>query len=103
MPVAGGVTAVGRLLDCRRWRREQDLVLKKLRMNEIMTSGRCDRIDLATLFGEDAMTAIVQFAETTEVGRKRTEGTDEYDSWDICRTDRDGIEEMTGIGGEVWG
>jgi hypothetical protein len=91
------------MLDCWRWRRERDLILKKLRMNEIMTSGRRDRIDLATLFGEDAMTAIVQFAETTDVGRKRTEGTEEYDSWDIDRLDRDGIEEMTGIGDELWG
>jgi hypothetical protein len=73
-------------------------MLKKLKMNKIAIIERRDRTDLATLFGEDAMTAIFQFIETTEIARKRAEGTNECDSWDIDRLHH-GNRGMTSVGG----
>lgn len=78
------------VLECRKWRRERDVMLGELKADKITISERRDRTDLETLFGEEAMTAVLQFIETTEVGRKRTEGTDGCDSWDIDRLDYDG-------------
>jgi hypothetical protein len=73
-------------------------MLKKLKMNKIAISESRERTDFATLFGEDAMTAIFQFIKTTEIARKRAEGMNECGSWDIDRLDH-GNREIMRVGG----
>jgi hypothetical protein len=82
-------TVVHLLLECRKWRRERDAMLQKLRAAKNAISVRRDEADLETLFKEDAMMATLQFIEATEVGKKLTEEPNEDDSWDIDRLDRD--------------
>jgi hypothetical protein len=78
-------------------------MLKKLGMDKFSISERRDQVDLATLFGDDATTAIFQCIKTTEAGRKRTGATNERDCWDIDGLGHDGVGEMTDVGGGIWG
>jgi hypothetical protein len=87
------------LLECRKWRRERDTRFQKLKAAKITNSARRDHTDLETLFEEGAITITLRFIETTGVGRKLTEETNECDSWDINRLDRDSEEEMTDVSG----
>ena len=71
-------------------------MLQRLRAKNVTITERRDRIDLETLFEQDATIDVLQYIESTEVGKKRPDGTDKCDSWDIERLDRDGEEGETG-------
>lgn len=81
------------LLECRKWRRQRDTMLRKLGARNVSISGRRDRADLKTLFAEDAIVEVLQFIENTEVGMKLAGDANKSDSWDIERLDRSADEE----------
>jgi hypothetical protein len=55
-------------------------MFQKLKTAKITNSARRDHTDLETLFEEGAITITLRFMETTGVGRKLTEETNECDS-----------------------
>jgi len=61
-----------------------------------MITERRDRRDLETLFERVATIDVLQYIESTKVGKKLPDGTDKCDSWDIERLDRDGEERAVG-------
>jgi hypothetical protein len=64
-------------------------MLQKLSAKNVTITGRRDRRDLQTLFEQVATIHVLQYIESTEVGRKLPDGTDKCDSWDIERLDQD--------------
>jgi hypothetical protein len=76
------------MLECRRWRRERDAMLRSLSADKLTISSRRNRTDLGLLFTTGAMAAVLRFIESTEVGKKLTDGTNGYDSWDVDRLDQ---------------
>lgn len=88
------------MLECRKWRRERKTMLQRLTSGKISISPRRDWTDLKTLFGEDAILAVLRFIENTKVGKRLTDDTNNCDSWDIDLLDRGDGEDTTGIGGE---
>ncbi|KAM0724060.1 hypothetical protein Q7P37_000240 [Cladosporium fusiforme] len=86
------------MLECRKWRRERKTMLQRLTSGKISISPRRDWTDLKTLFGEDAILAVLRFIEDTNVGKRLTNDTNNCDSWDIDLLDRGDGEDTTGIG-----
>ena len=76
------------MLECRKWRRERDEMLRGLNADKLTISSRRDRTDLEVLFTASAAAAVLRFIESTEVGKNLTDGTNRYDSWDVDRLDR---------------
>lgn len=62
-------------------------MLEELKADKVAISARRDRMDLKALFQEGTTKAVLRFIETTGVGKKLTEDTNECDSWDIDRLD----------------
>jgi hypothetical protein len=87
------------MLECRKWRRERDEMLRRLDSDKLTISLRRDRTDLEVLFGEGATTAVLRFIEKTEVGKKLTSETNKYDLWDVDRLGRYDDEEAMEHGG----
>lgn len=81
------------LLECRKWRRQRDFMLRKLRVKEVSISGRRDRADLKALFGDGATAEVLQLNDNTEVGKKLAVEAKKDDSWDIERLERSVDEE----------
>lgn len=81
------------LLECRKWRRQRDTMLRKLRVRNVEISGRRDQADLKTLFAGDAIMEVLQFLDNTEVGKKLAGDANKNDWWDIERLDRSADEE----------
>jgi hypothetical protein len=72
-------------------------MLRELRAKKISISGRRDRADLKTLFGNGAIAEVLRFIENTEVGKRlKKEGTSD-DLWDIERLDRRAEEENAAV------
>ena len=71
-------------------------MLQRLKAKNVTITERRDRRDLETLFEQDATIDVLQYIESTEVGKKLPDGTNKCDSWDIERLDRDGEEEAIG-------
>jgi hypothetical protein len=67
------------MLECRKWRRERDAMLRRLDSDKLTISLRRDRTDLEVLFREGATTAVLRFIEKTEVDKKLTSETNKYD------------------------
>ena len=88
------------MLECRKWRRERETMLQRLRAKNVTITERRDRRDLEILFEQDATIDVLQYIESTEVGKKLPDGMDKCDSWDIERLDRED-EERT-IEDEDW-
>lgn len=86
------------LLKCRKWRRQRDSMLQKLRERKVAISGRRQQADLRTLFADKAITEVLQFIDNTEVGKKLTGDANKNDSWDIERLDRSAEEEDRMLG-----
>ena len=86
------------LLKCRKWRRQRDYMLQKLRERKVAISGRRQQADLRTLFSAEAITEVLQFIDNTEVGKKPTGDANKNDSWDIERLDRSADEEDRMLG-----
>jgi hypothetical protein len=75
-------------------------MLQRLRAKSVTITERRDRRDLETLFEQIATIDVLQYIESTEVGKKLPDGTNKCDSWDIERLDQ-GDEERA-IGDEDW-
>lgn len=86
------------LLKCRKWRRQRDSMLQKLRERKVAISGRRQQADLRTLFADKAIKEVLQFVDNTEVGKKLTGDANKNDSWDIERLDRSAEEEDRMLG-----
>jgi ribonuclease HI len=84
------------MLECRKWRRERETMLQRLSARNVKITGRRDRRDLEILFEQDATIDVLQYIESTEVGKKLPDGTDKCDSWDIERLDREHEERTIG-------
>jgi hypothetical protein len=68
-------------------------MLRELRAKKILISGRRDRADLDTLFGNGAIAEVLRFIDNTEVGKRLTKQGNNGDTWDIERLDRGAGEE----------
>ena len=77
------------MLECRKWRRERETMLQRLKAKNVTITERRDRRDLETLFEQVATIDVLQYIESTEVGKKLPDGTDKCDLWDIERLDQD--------------
>lgn len=75
-------------------------MLQSLTSGKIPISPRRDWTDLKTMFGEDAILAVLRFIESTSVGERMTDDTNDCDSWDIDLLDRGDGEDTTGVGDE---
>jgi hypothetical protein len=94
---ADSQTVAHLMLKCRKWRRQRDCMLRELRAKKISISGRRDRADLKTLFGDRAIAEVLRFIDNTEVGKRlKKEGTSD-DLWDIERLDRRLEEENAAV------
>ena len=85
------------LLECRKWRREREILLQRLKARDIAVSETPDRRNLKTLFEDNAIVDMRKFVENTEVGKRQGAGDDKVDSWDVerlDRTDEDGYGEV---------
>lgn len=80
------------MLECRKWRRERETMLQRLKAKNVTITERRDRRDLETLFEQVATIDVLQYIESTEVGKKLPDGTDKCDLWDIERLDQDDEE-----------
>lgn len=81
-------TVVHLLMECRKWRRERDVMLRDMHRKKIKISARRDTSDLQLLFGEGAAEAVLRFLERTAVGkRKEDREAGVIDEWDIDRID----------------
>ncbi|KAM0714649.1 hypothetical protein Q7P37_009947 [Cladosporium fusiforme] len=81
-------TVVHLLMECRKWRRERDVMLRDMHRKKIRISARRDTSDLQLLFGESAAEAVLRFLEHTAVGkRKEDREARVIDEWDMDRLD----------------
>ena len=67
-------------------------MLQRLKAKNVTITERRDRRDLETLFEQVATIDVLQYIESTEVGKKLPDGTDKCDLWDIERLDQDDDE-----------
>jgi hypothetical protein len=81
------------LLECRKWRREREVIAQKLRAKEITITEPPDQRNLKILFEDNAMVDMLEFVEKTEIGKRLEAETNRVDSWDIERLDRSADEE----------
>jgi hypothetical protein len=83
------------LLECRKWRREREVMARKLRAKDITITitETPDQRNLKILFEDNAMVDMLEFVEKTEVGKRLEAETNRVDSWDIERLDRSADEE----------
>lgn len=76
------------LMECRKWRRERDVMLRDMHQKKIKISARRDTSDLRLLFGESAAEAVLRFLEHTAVGkRKEDREARVVDEWNMDRLD----------------
>jgi hypothetical protein len=83
-------------LECRKWRTGRETMMQKLRDEEMTTNETTGPRNVKTLFGDNAVVDVLEFIEKTEVGMRPVGASDEADSWDIERLDRNGDEERDG-------
>lgn len=76
------------LLECRKWRREREILLQRLKARNIAVSETPDRRNLKTLFEDNAIVDMLKSVENTEVGKRQGAEDDKGDSWDVERLDR---------------
>lgn len=80
------------LLRCRKWRRQRDCMMRGLHGEEITISARRDRVDLESLFRDEATKAVLRFIGNTEVGRPMAKEENRDDYWEIARLDHSSDE-----------
>jgi hypothetical protein len=83
-------------LRCRKWRTERETMIRKLRAKEVATRETTGLRNVRILFEDNAVVDVLEFIEKTEVGKKPVDASEEADSWDIERLDRNGDEERDG-------
>jgi hypothetical protein len=93
-------TVMHLMLRCRRWRRERDTMLQKLRIRRTTAGEIQEQTHLETLFGEAATIGVLRFIESTDVGKRLTDDTHKDDLWDVERLDSNGEGEPMGNRGE---
>jgi hypothetical protein len=71
------------LIQCRRWLREREIMVRKLRAKGITISETPDRRDLKILFEDNAIVDMLEFVEKTDVGKRPGADIKKVDSWDI--------------------
>lgn len=76
------------LLRCRKWRRQRDSMMRRMRAEEVIISARRDRADLESLFRDEATKEVLRFIGNTEVGRPMTREENRDDYWGIERLDQ---------------
>lgn len=76
------------LLECRKWRREREAMVQKLKARDITVSETPDRRNLEILFRDNAIVEMLEFMEKTEVGKKPGTEHNKVDSWDVERLDQ---------------
>jgi hypothetical protein len=82
------------LLECRKWRREREVMVQKLKAKVLTVSKMPDRKNLEVMFADKATVDMLEFVEKTEVGKRAGAENDKVDSWDVERLDqRDEQEE----------
>lgn len=86
------------MLSCRRWRRERDTMLQKLKIRRTTTGESQEQTHLETLFREAATREVLRFIESTEVGKRITNNTHKSDLWDVERLDSSREGETVGGG-----
>jgi hypothetical protein len=59
---------------------------------KVFISGRRDRRDLKTLFGDEATAEVLRYIDNTEAGKRLAKEEKSNDSWDIERLDRSADE-----------
>jgi hypothetical protein len=91
-----GQTVAHLFLECRKWRPERETMIGKLETKGIATSETTGRRNVRNLFGDNAVVDVLEFIEKTEVGKRPAGASDEADSWDIERLDRNGEEKRDG-------
>jgi hypothetical protein len=90
------------LLECRKWCRERETMVKKLKAKDITVSEAPDRRNLEILVAGNAIVDMLEFVEKTEVGNRPVSENDKVDAWDVERLDkRDGEGEWVVESGEV--
>lgn len=78
------------LLECRKWRREREVMRRSLTAKNITLSETPDRRNLKTLFENEAVVDMLKFVEKTETGQRPEAEAHRADLWDIERLDRSG-------------
>jgi hypothetical protein len=68
------------MLECRKWQRERETMLQRLRAKNVTITERRDRRDLEILFKQVATIDVLQYIESIEAGKKLPDGTDKCDS-----------------------
>lgn len=68
------------MLECRKWRREREILIWKLKARDIAVSVTPDRRNLKTLFEDNATADMLTFVENTEIGKRQGAGEDKIDS-----------------------
>lgn len=76
------------LLECRKWRREREILVQRLKAKDIAVSDTPDRRNLETLFEDNDIVDMLKFVENTGVGKRQGAGDDKGDSWDVERLER---------------
>jgi hypothetical protein len=89
------------LLECRRWRREREAMVRKLKAKDITTTKTRDRRDLKIPFEDNAIVSMLKFVEKIEVVKRSGTETIKVDSWQIERLDQSADEDEGTIGDGV--
>ena len=71
-------------------------MIRKLSTKNITIRETPDQRNVRILFEQKATVDVLEFIETTEVGKRPVAESDEADSWDIERLDPNGDEERDG-------
>jgi hypothetical protein len=86
------------LLECQKWRRGREAMVRKLRAKGITISETRDRGNLKILFEDNAIVDMLEFVEKTKVGERPGAETNKVDSWDMERLDWSADEEDRAMG-----
>jgi hypothetical protein len=81
------------LLECRKWRRERESMVQKLKAKDITVSETPDRRNLKILFEDNAIVDMLEFVEQTEVGKRPGAENNKVDWWDAERLDQGNEDE----------
>jgi hypothetical protein len=91
---SGSIQTVAHLLlECRKWRRERESMVQKLKAKDITVSETPDRRNLKILFEDNTIVDMLEFVEQTEVGKRPGAENDKVDSWDAERLDQGNEDE----------
>jgi hypothetical protein len=79
-------------------------MLKGLWSKKMRIPTRRDKEDLETLFSDSAVVSVLDFIESTDIGKRRdAQDPSRLDEWDMDRLDREGSPEQAEEEAEVEG